>query len=125
MSESLILTTGVYDLIKDHVKRRKATKEQEEILTDALRHATQVLRRDLPENVVSIDCHVKIKDLSTNQEIEGIFVAPDKAKVSKKKYSILSDMGLATIGKTVGETVHWPTNEGNKSYQILEAKHTL
>ncbi|UYW00367.1 GreA/GreB family elongation factor [Flavobacterium agricola] len=120
MSTPLILTTGVYDLIKDHVRRKKVSKEQEDLLTDNLRHATQVVRKELPENVVTVDRKVKVKNVTANEELELALVGPARAKVTKKRYSILSDIGLATVGKAVGETVEWPTNEGTTTYQILE-----
>ena len=47
MSTNIILTTGTYDLIKDHIRRKKVNKEQEEILTNELKYAQQVLRKDL------------------------------------------------------------------------------
>ena len=119
MSSNLILTTGVYDLIKDHLRRRKVTKSQEEILVEALKNAKQILRRDLPKEVVSVNNILKVKDVTTNEEIEIRLVAPSKANFKKKKYSILSDLGLATVGKSVGETVEWPTATETKTYQIL------
>ena len=45
MTTNIILTTGLYDLIKDHLRRKKVTAEQENILTKELRHAEQILRR--------------------------------------------------------------------------------
>lgn len=119
MSTNLILTTGIYDLIKDHLRRKKVTKSQEEILIEGLRKAKQVLRKDLPQDIVSINNILKVKDVSTNQEIEVRLVSPDKANFKKKKYSILSDLGLATVGKAVGQTVEWPTASEIKTYQIL------
>src|SRR5690606_34926484 len=80
MSENVILTTGIYDLIKDHVRRKRVTPEQETILLDELKNANQVLRRDLPADVVSINRKVTLRDHSTNQEQEYLFVADDKAK---------------------------------------------
>ncbi|QTV04998.1 GreA/GreB family elongation factor [Faecalibacter bovis] len=119
MSTKLILTTGIYDLIKDHLRRKKVTKSQEVILTEGLRNAKQVLRRDLPKDIVSVNNILRVKDVSTNDEIEVKLVAPDKAKFKKDKYSILSNLGLATVGKAVGETVEWPTATEIKTYQIL------
>ncbi|MBS7333830.1 MAG: GreA/GreB family elongation factor [Weeksellaceae bacterium] len=119
MSTKLILTTGIYDLIKDHLRRKKVTKSQEVILTEGLRNAKQVLRRDLPKDIVSVNNILRVKDVSTNDEIEVKLVAPDKAKFKKGKYSILSNLGLATVGKAVGETVEWPTATEIKTYQIL------
>lgn len=120
MEKKVILTTGIYDLIKGHIKRRKVTIEQEAILVDELRNANQVLRKDLPEDIVTVDRKLVIKDLTTNQQQEMFLVGPKKAKIQKNRFSVLSDIGLATVGHKVGETVTWPTPQGEKKYEIVE-----
>ena len=68
--QEILLTTGVYDLIKDHLRRKKVTAEQENILTKELRHAEQILRRDLADNIVTVGKKVTIKELNSNQEYQ-------------------------------------------------------
>lgn len=119
MKKEIILTTGIYDLIKDHIRRRKVTKEQEDILTEELRFAKQILRRELPEDVVTVNKKLKYKIKNQDQEFEILLVGPKKAKPKKNKISILSEVGLATVGRKVGEIVTWPTQEGTLEYEIL------
>ena len=52
---NIILTTGTYDLIKDHLRRKRVSIQEEEILTNELRTAQQVLRRELPADVVCVN----------------------------------------------------------------------
>lgn len=120
MENSIVLTTGIYDLIKDHVRRKKVTVEQESILSNELRNATQLLRKELPSDIVSVDRKVVINDLSLNVKRELFIVGPKKAKIQANRFSVLSDIGLATIGRKKGETVSWPTPTGVKQYEILE-----
>ncbi len=122
MSEEIILTTGLYDLIKDHVRRRKVTPAEEELLTNELKRAKQVLRRDLPEDVVSVHSRVTVKDLQTNEEKVHLFVPPGKAKQKHKTESIMTPMGLALIGRGAGSRVEWPMNDGQKSFEILKVE---
>ncbi|MFL9835253.1 GreA/GreB family elongation factor [Chryseobacterium terrae] len=123
MSEQIILTTGVYDLIKDHLRRKKTTAEEEKILLAQLRNAKQVLRRDLPKDVVTINCEVKIKDSSQPHEQKLMIVPDNQAKVKKGKYSVLSDIVLAIVGNKVGEIIDWPFEEGDRKIEILSVKH--
>lgn len=123
MSVQITLTTGIYDLIKDHLRRKKTTIEQEQLLTEQLRNASQVLRRDLPENVVTVDCEVKIKDAATNEEEAYLFVQPARQKIKKGKYSILSPIALATLGNKVGDVITWPFEEGERKIEILSVEH--
>ncbi|HJD87574.1 MAG TPA: GreA/GreB family elongation factor [Empedobacter falsenii] len=122
MTTNIILTTGVYDLIKDHLRRKKVTAEQEDILTQELRHAEQILRRDMADNIVSVGKKVTIKELNSNQEYQLNFVGPDKAKPKKNRHSILMDEGLATVGYKTGDVVEWPTIDGAKKYEILNVE---
>ena len=105
MTTNIILTTGLYDLIKDHLRRKKVTAEQENILTKELRHAEQILRRDLADNIVTVGKKVTIKELNSNQEYQLNFVSPEKAKPKKNRHSILMDEGLATIGYKIGDVI--------------------
>jgi regulator of nucleoside diphosphate kinase len=122
MSQNIILTTGIYDAIKDKVRRRKVTLQEEQILTEQLKNAKQVLRKNLPEDVVTVNRVVTIKHHDTGETRDYIFVASNKSKVSKNKYSILSDIALATVGCSVGSVIKWPFKEGEKTLEVIAVK---
>ncbi|STO19404.1 Regulator of nucleoside diphosphate kinase [Flavobacterium hibernum] len=122
MSENIILTTGTYDLIKDHVRRKKVTPQEEELLLSELKHAKQVLRRNLPEDIVSINRRVTYKDHNNNEEKTILLVGPEKSKPNKNKISVLSDEGIAMVGYKVGDLVEWPAKKGNLKLEILKVE---
>ncbi len=122
MSTQITLTTGVYDLIKDHLRRKRTTIEQEQLLTEQLRNAEQVLRKNLPEDVVTVNCEVRIKDAETHEEEKYLFVETKREKVKKGKYSILSPVALATVGNKVGDVITWPFDEGQRKIEILSVE---
>lgn len=119
MSENIVLTTGVYDLIKDHLRRKRTTQEEEQILLTQLKTAKQVLKKDLPDDVVTVNCEIKIKNISTNEEEKYLFVQTDRQKIKKGRYSILSPIGLATVGNKVGDVINWPFEAGEKKFEIV------
>ncbi|WP_344714340.1 MULTISPECIES: GreA/GreB family elongation factor [Winogradskyella] len=119
MSKNVILTTGIYDMIKDHVRRKKVTKQEEELLLLELKNAKQVLRRDLPNDIVTVNRRVKIKDHTENKEKEYTFVSTTKANNKKGKSSILCDVAVATIGRQVGDIINWPFKDGERKLEIL------
>ncbi|MCQ4035582.1 GreA/GreB family elongation factor [Kaistella montana] len=123
MSNKIILTTGIYDAIKDHLRRKKVSINEEVRLTSELRNAQQVRRRALPEDVVTVNRKVTIKDLSQNKEEEYIFVGIAEARPKKNKHSILSDMALATVGYKVGDVIEWPFRDGERRIEILKVEH--
>ena len=122
MSQNIILTTGLYDLIKDHVRRKKVTLEAEQLLTFELKKASQVLRRDLPLDIVSVNRRVTYKDHGNNEEKTVDFVSPEKSKPSKNKISILSDEGIAMVGYKEGNVVEWPAKKGALKLEILKVE---
>ena len=122
MSHSIVLTTGVYDLIKDHLRRKQTSIQEEEILLAQLKSAKQVLRKELPNNVVTINSQVRIKDFSTNQERNYQFVPANQEKMKRGKYSILSEIALATVGNKVGDVINWPFKDGEKQLEILSVE---
>lgn len=120
--QKIILTTGVYDLIKDHIRRRRVTPEEEEVLTLQLKNSQQVTRKNLPEDVVTVDTRVTIKNHNTEQEEVYTFVGPDKASRKNNTESILSKVGLALVGCKEGDVVNWLLNEVQSHVKILKVK---
>ena len=123
MSDQIILTTGIYDAIKDHLRRKKVSINEEVRLASELRNAQQVRRRALPEDVVTVNRKVTIKDHSQNKEEEYIFVGVAEAKPKKNKHSILSDMALATVGYKVGDVIEWPFRDGERRIEVLKVEN--
>ncbi len=122
MSQSIILTTGIYDLIKDHIRRKKATPEEEEVLKLQLKGAKQLTRKNLPLDVVTIDAKVTVKNVETAEEEIYTFVAPDKAKRRNNTQSILSTMGLALVGCKIGDIINWKIDQTNKQLEIVNVE---
>ncbi len=122
MTQEITLTTGVYDLIKDHLRRKKATPKEEEILLLQLKHAKQLTRKNLPLDVVTIDAKVTVKNLESNEEEEYTFVPPLRAKRRNNTLSILSPIGLALVGCKVGDEVNWDIDESIRKMQILNVE---
>lgn len=122
MTEEIVLTTGVYDLIKDLIKRKKVTPQQEERLLAQLKKAKQVTRKNLPLDVVTVDAKVTVKNLISKEEELYTFVAPLKAKTRNKTESIVGPMGLALVGCKTGDVVKWQFEEEEKEYEITNVE---
>ena len=109
-------------MIKDHIRRKKVTPIEEEILKSELKAARQVRRKDLPADVVDIGSRITIKDHSTNEEEVYQFVVPDKAKPKNYTKSILTRMGLALVGYKAGDLVKWPFDDQMREIEILKVE---
>lgn len=116
----IVLTTGIYDLLKEQIKKKRLTKSNEEKLELELRNAIQVLNRDLPDNVVTVNSLVTVKDINTEEELVRKFVSPQKARRKHGTTSIISPIGIATLGYAENAIIQWQLPEGLKSFQILK-----
>lgn len=122
MSENITVTTGIYDAIKEQIRRKRVSIPEEKRLAEELKNATQVLRRDLPEDVVTVDRKVTLKDHTNNTETEYLFVPSSKEKIKKNKHSILSDIALSVVGYKVGDVIDWPFRDGDRKIEILKVE---
>ncbi len=116
----IVLTTGMYDLLKEQLRKRKLSRYNEEKLALELKSARQVLNRDLPENIVTVDKKIRVIDLNSGVELSYKLVAPAKAKRKHKTDSILSPIGIAMLGYEQGAELKWEMDGQIKQYRIEE-----
>src|SRR5690606_17676048 len=102
--------------------RRRVTPAEEAVLTSQLKNAEQVLRKDLPKDVVTVDTRVTIKNHNTSEEKTYVFVGPDKAKKKNNTESILSKIGLALVGCKEGDIVNWILDGTQSEVEVLSVK---
>lgn len=120
MSDPIILTTGIYDLIKDQIHRKRVSPAAESRLLSELSTAKQVLRKDLPLEIVTVDRVVKVKNLETQTDESYHFVGVGKGRRAKRKFAIDCEMALATLGRKKGDIIEWPFKDGNSRIEILQ-----
>src|SRR5690606_39237993 len=107
-------------LLKEQVRKKKLSKFNEEQILAELKNARQVLRKEIPEQVVAVNKTVRVTEVETKEELSFKFVAPDKAKRKNKTHSILSPQGVAMLGHVEGTEIQWETPEGIKTFRIEE-----
>jgi regulator of nucleoside diphosphate kinase len=122
MKKNIVVTTGIYDLIKEQIRRKKVSRPEADILNEQLKNAQQVLRKDLPQDVVTVNRKVTIKDHTLNTEEVYTFVDSNKQRLSKRKFAIGSKMGLITVGCSVGDQFSWPFETGERKIEILNVE---
>ncbi|RZK48638.1 MAG: transcription elongation factor GreAB [Pedobacter sp.] len=121
-NNTIILTTGLFDLLKDQIRRKKLSPFNESQLVEQLKYAKQVLRNEIPANVVDVNTKVQLLDLDTQTEFTKLFVGPHKARNKNGTTSIISPLGMALIGFTEGEEITWEMDGQRKNYQILKVR---
>ena len=76
-----------------------------DVLERELARAKVVPPDEIPPYIVTMTSCVLISDTSSNEKIKYTLVYPSDADLQKGKLSILSDLGVAIIGYSVGDTI--------------------
>ncbi|HMP72658.1 MAG TPA: nucleoside diphosphate kinase regulator [Kiritimatiellia bacterium] len=82
------------------------------VLEQELDRARVVAVDEIPPYVVTMHTSVCLVDLTTEEHMKYTLVYPGEADLGKGKLSILSDLGAAIIGFSVGDTIEWEFPDG-------------
>ena len=117
MSKKLIYITDsdMYRL-KELVKgAREFGKEDEKYLRELegeLDRGKIVKSKDIPNNVITMNSKVRLRDIDKQEEMVYWLVFPDDADPNQDKISILAPIGMALIGYKVGDIIKWKVPNG-------------
>jgi len=116
------ITNFDYQRLKELLKVAKEFKYQDrndlKKLENELARAMIVDSRDVPPNVVTMNCKVELLDLDKNKKMTYILVFPSEADISQGKISILAPIGTAILGYRIGDTVIWQVPAGQRRIKI-------
>jgi regulator of nucleoside diphosphate kinase len=87
-------------------------------LEEELDQATIVNQREVPADVVTMNSKVSAVDLDTGQQMQVTVVFPGDASPASGRISVLAPVGLALLGRRVGEEIEWPMPGGTRRLGI-------
>ena len=121
MANQLIITKKeaieLLGLIQKSVTVDPSEKRSHLKLHDELKNALFLQSNEIPIHVVRLGCIVTIEtDFSRKYKFQ--LVLPNEGDLNKNKLSVLSPMGAALIGKSVGEIVFWCQPNGDEKMII-------
>ena len=105
-----------YDAAKDEQRDIEARIEE---LEKILKNAEVVVEDEVDLDKINIGCIVKILDVEYSEELDYKIVGSTEANSLQNKISNESPVGLALLGKGVGETVDVETQAGTIQYKVL------
>jgi len=105
-----------YDAAKDEQRDIEARIEE---LEDLLKHAEVYVEDEASLDVVSIGSRVRLFDLDEDEELDFKIVGSTEANSLKGMISNESPVGMALLGKKVGEVVSVETQMGTIQYKII------
>jgi regulator of nucleoside diphosphate kinase len=100
---------------------RELNQEDEKYLRDLeseLGKANIVKSEDIPNNVITMNAKVLLKDLNNEEELTYQLVFPEDANLGQNKISVLSPIGTALLGYNEGDTIEWPVPAGTARLKV-------
>ncbi|MBU2574257.1 MAG: nucleoside diphosphate kinase regulator [Elusimicrobia bacterium] len=91
-----------------------------EILGEEIHKAKIVDSREIAPDVVTMNSRIKLKDMDTNKEILVTLVFPDDSNIEQGKLSVLSPIGTAILGYSLGDIIEWKVPSRVRRIQIKE-----
>jgi regulator of nucleoside diphosphate kinase len=85
-----------------------------------LERAEIVPADDVPDDVVTMDSTVILRDLDTGEPETFTLVYPQQANIAENKLSVLAPVGTAILGFRVGDVIRWKVPDGHRRLQIEE-----
>jgi transcription elongation factor GreA len=73
-----------------------------------------------PKDRAVFGCEVILENVETGEEVEYQLVGPDESDIEEGRISIQSPLGLAIIGKEVGEEIVLQAPAGKRTYELVE-----
>jgi regulator of nucleoside diphosphate kinase len=89
-------------------------------LKDEMNRALVVSPKEVPENVITMNSRVLMRDVESGNDLTLWLVFPDKVDAVKNPVSILSPLGTAMIGYKVGDVFTWESPAGKKQIEVLD-----
>ena len=92
-----------------------------ESLQEKLDCAEIVDPKDIPENIITMNSLIRLKDLDSGEEKTYWLVFPDKTEASQQALlSVLAPIGTALLGHKEGDIIEWNTTRGTRKYSVTE-----
>lgn len=76
--------------------------------------------KNLPRDRVVFGCEVVLENIDTGENVEYQLVGPDESDIEKGRISVQSPLGLAIIGKGIGDEIKLNAPGGQRTYELVD-----
>jgi regulator of nucleoside diphosphate kinase len=121
--EAFLLNQNDFDRLQSLVDlpRYRATHAASVLaLKNLLNQSLVVAPAEVPGDVITMRSRVTVRDSSTHQSEEYTLAYPEEADIDSGKVSVLAPLGLAMLGKRVGDSVSFIAPLGTRQLKIME-----
>jgi regulator of nucleoside diphosphate kinase len=126
MRDRIYITKADFERLRRLIDGRRAGNsfdlEYLDTLEQELDRADVVEAEAVPEDVVTMNSEVRLKDLDSGDVKVYRLVFPTQAR-PENSISILAPIGTAMLGYRVGDIIEWRVPKGIRRLEVLEVLH--
>ena len=116
LTRKIYITQSDFNRLKELIKDINFSSNTDDKclkeLKEELDRAIIVESNKIPNNVITMNSKVCLKDMDSGKEMVYVLVYPACADIEQKKISILAPIGTAILGYKVGEIIEWKVPAG-------------
>jgi regulator of nucleoside diphosphate kinase len=87
-------------------------------LRDDLARAVPVASHEVPPDLVTLDTTFTVRDLASGGLATYTLVVPSESDAARRRISVLAPLGLAALGRRVGQATEWEAPGGVRRGRI-------
>ena len=89
-------------------------------LHSRLRRARVVGPKDVPANVVTMNSLVVLRNVESGNRLTCRLTYPSEARQSPRNVCVSRPLGMAMLGKRVGQVIRWPSGTRDRRMRIQQ-----
>jgi regulator of nucleoside diphosphate kinase len=123
MENKILITINDYQRLTELMELTSLNEKMPEIVTilNGKFKAAKMLPQDkISDNVVTMNSRVLLKEVSQNRQAQVTIAYPKDANRLQGKISVFSSVGLALLGRQLGDKVSWKVPTGGGHFEIIK-----
>ncbi len=80
-------------------------------------------QKDFSRRVFTMNSRVVLREIYSFKEVEVTITYPKDANSHERKISVFSEVGLALLGRVLGDIISWPIPSGVGRFEIVEVTY--
>ena len=123
MERKMVITINDYQRLLGLIEFASLTGKMPAIISNlykGLVSAKMLPQTNISSDVVTMNSRILLKDILNEREADVTITYPQDADNRERKISVFSSIGVALLGRKVGDIVSWTTPKGMREFEILE-----
>lgn len=119
----MLITINDYQRLNGMIEFSSLKLKMPEIvnrLHDEFKAARMLPQEKISNTVITMNSRVLLRELSTGREAEVTITYPQDVDSREGKVSIFSSIGVALLGRQVGDVVSWKVPNGTGRFEVAK-----